>query len=100
MLGLLFATLVVVCSATLAAAASGPSLKVVVVYPDQNGASQLTLRGDGCGLSWESDTALAKAAANTWSAVLSCNASGITLSFKTRADGTWQVGANEQVVTR
>merc|ERR1711991_87592 len=99
MLGLLFATLVVVCSATLAAAASGPSLKVVVVYPDQNGASQLTLRGDGCGLSWESDTALAKAAANTWSAVLSCNASGITLSFKTRADGTWQVGANEQVVT-
>ena len=74
--------------------AGAGALDIVAHYPDANGAGPLSVRGDGCGLSWTADTSMRQAGPDRWSVSLACSGSDV-LNFKIRASQTWQVGANE-----
>lgn len=84
------------CLLAAVAAAGAVDVSLVAMYPLGQGRA-LTVRGDGCGLSWDRGLALqAGAQPNAYSAALSCAADLGRLEFKVLMDDQiWQVGANE-----
>lgn len=55
----------------------------------------LSLRGDGCGLNWDSGIHMTKISDNTWAADVTCQSSTEVLQMKVlQSDKTWMIGAN------
>ena len=71
------------------------SVRVAVVYPS-NSSTPFSLRGDNCGLSWNTDAQMKWMKENTWSLDLSCEEAekGKIFNMKARLGDTWQVGTN------
>jgi predicted alpha/beta superfamily hydrolase len=75
--------------------ASTSSLTVSVYYPESRiGSLSIYLRGDNCGLNWDSGMKMTKTATNTWRAELSCT-SNIKVEMKALiSDNVWMIGSN------
>jgi hypothetical protein len=54
----------------------------------------MSLRGDGCGLNWNSGLKMTKIADNTWSADVTCTTETKLQTKVLISDNHWMIGAN------
>jgi predicted alpha/beta superfamily hydrolase len=79
-----------------AVSAIAAPVTITAHYPDK--LPSLYIRGDGCGLDWETGLAMTASAENEWTGVVECGNNVKSLDVKVLVgDKTWMLGANHHV---